>query len=56
MNFRHINKQLVTFCSVSLLFLGSLFYLISVAFKDTNTLKGRQQASGVEEALKALEE
>jgi hypothetical protein len=42
MNLQKINKQLVTFCALALLFIGSLFYFISVAFKDTGFLQKKQ--------------
>lgn len=42
MNFEKVNKRLITFSSVALLFVGSLFYLVSVAFNTSETLNNRQ--------------
>ena len=45
MNFETINKRLITFSSVALLFVGSLFYLVSVAFDTSDSLSKRQVSS-----------
>ncbi|MEN9622031.1 MAG: hypothetical protein RLZZ67_465 [Candidatus Parcubacteria bacterium] len=42
MNLAKLNKQLVTFCAVGLLFLGSLYYLVSTAFNTSDSLNSRQ--------------
>lgn len=54
MNLQKLNKQLVTFSAMSLLFLGSLFYFVSVAFKDTAVLQARQD-KGLEQYKDILE-
>lgn len=45
MNLANINKQATTFCAISLLFLGSLYYFVSVAFKDATILETKQSVS-----------
>ncbi|HEU5114268.1 MAG TPA: hypothetical protein VFT82_00710 [Candidatus Paceibacterota bacterium] len=42
MNPERINRKLVTFCAVCLLFLGSLFYLISVAWRSKVNLQAHE--------------
>ena len=42
MNLEKLNKQLITFCSVALLFAGSLYYLVAVAFENKDALMERQ--------------
>ena len=37
-----VNRKLVTFCAVGLLFLGSLYYFVVVAFHNSDTLEKRQ--------------
>ncbi len=55
MNLANLNKRLVTFCAVALLFLGSLYYLVSVAFGTSQTLQGRQiNGQSVDEYLKDI--
>lgn len=45
MDLKKINKQLVTFSSLALLFLGSLFYLASVAFDNKSALREKQESN-----------
>ncbi|HEY0908460.1 MAG TPA: hypothetical protein VGE35_03885 [Candidatus Paceibacterota bacterium] len=53
--FENINKRLVTFCAVGLLFLGSLYYLVSVAFDTQDSLSERQVGKeAVDDYLKDL--
>jgi len=40
-----LNRQIVSFCAISLLFLGSLFYFVSVAFKSKNTMQAREDVT-----------
>jgi hypothetical protein len=40
--FERLNKKLVGFCAVAVLFLGSLYYFAAVAFKDADVLQARQ--------------
>lgn len=40
-----INRKLVTFCAVALLFLGSLYYFVVIAFHNSDTLQERQSPS-----------
>jgi hypothetical protein len=51
-----LNKQLVVFCSVALLFSGSLFYLISVAFKNRESISETKQNRDINDYLKGIEE
>ncbi len=44
MNFEKLNKQLITFSAVVLLFAGSLYYLVAVAFENKEALMDRQDA------------
>lgn len=37
-----INRKAITFCAVALLFLGSLYYFVTIAFHDSATLQERQ--------------
>lgn len=54
-NLANLNKRLITFCAVALLFLGSLYYLVSVAFSTQESLAGRQvNAEQVDEYFKDL--
>ncbi len=41
-HWEQINKRLITFCAVGLLFLGSLYYLVSIAFQTESSLSQRQ--------------
>ncbi len=51
----NLNKRLVTFCAVALLFLGSLYYLVSVAFDTEDSLSERQVGrQTVEDYLKDI--
>lgn len=54
MNLKNLNNQIITFCAIALLFLGSLYYFVSVAFHDRETLHSRQ--SVVNEYIDGLEE
>jgi len=42
MNLANINKRLITLSSICILFVGSLFYLVSIAFQTSETLSARQ--------------
>jgi hypothetical protein len=44
MNLERLNKQLITFCAVILLFAGSLYYLVAVAFENQEVLMERKDA------------
>ncbi len=44
MKFEKLNKQLITFCAVVLLFAGSLYYFVAVAFENKEALMSRQDA------------
>jgi hypothetical protein len=39
---KELNKQLVTYCAVVLLFAGSLYYFVDVAFQNKDALMERQ--------------
>jgi hypothetical protein len=55
MKLEKLNKQIVTFTAVALLFLGSLYYFISVAFKNKDTIEKRQKAEYVQDYIDAIE-
>jgi hypothetical protein len=44
MKLQKLNKQLITLCSVVLLFAGSLYYLVAVAFENKEVLTERKDA------------
>jgi hypothetical protein len=44
MKFEKLNKQLITFSAIVLLFAGSLYYLVAVAFENKEALMDRQDA------------
>lgn len=44
MNLEKLNKQIITFCAVALLFAGSLYYLVAVAFENKEVLTERKDA------------
>ncbi|HVU06868.1 MAG TPA: hypothetical protein VHE10_03740 [Candidatus Paceibacterota bacterium] len=45
MNLSQLNKRLVTFSAVALLFLGSLSYFVSVAWKNRGEMQAREDAT-----------
>ncbi len=51
MNWQTLNKQLVSFCAIGILFMGSLYYLVAVAFKNEGTLETRQAVRGLYDDL-----
>jgi hypothetical protein len=54
MNWHDLNKQLVTFCAIALLFLGSLFYFVSIAFKNTEAIEERKQSDAIQDYIDSL--
>lgn len=44
MNLERLNRQVITFCAIALLFAGSLYYLVSVAFENKEVLTERKDA------------
>ncbi|HEY9481254.1 MAG TPA: hypothetical protein VIR98_03445 [Candidatus Paceibacterota bacterium] len=44
----HLNKRLITFCALALLFVGSLSYLVSVAFKSRDSMQQSKQNRDIE--------
>jgi len=51
MNWQSLNKQLVSLCAVGILFIGSLYYLVAVAFDNEGTLEARQATRGLYDDL-----
>ncbi len=51
MNWQSLNKQMITFCAVAILFAGSLYYLVATAFKNETTLEARQATRGLYDDL-----
>jgi hypothetical protein len=55
MDLNHLNKQAVTFLAIAILFLGSLYYFVSVAFENKDTIEKRQKVEDVQDYINALE-
>jgi hypothetical protein len=44
MDWQNLNRKAIAFCAVALLFIGSLYYFVSVAIANRDTIQARQDA------------